>query len=258
MKLYKTIGKQSGTIVFLHGSSSSSKVFTDILQTTQILHTRIAIELAGHGHNNKSSFKEEDFSVLSYCNELITVINEIEDDIILVGNSLGGHLAIEVCQYIKRLKALVIYGTPPVKKPINMEEAFLPEPALQTFFTENPTEDEIATASISAVYNRKHSNVIKEDFLRANPLVRKQIATDIINNSFNDQYKIFTELSIPKYIITGEMDPTVNPIYLEQIKENCREHCSIIPFSNCGHYASLEKPEEFISTIKMISEKAFT
>ncbi len=39
-------------------------------------------------------------------------------------------------------KGLVIFGTPPIKKPVNIEEAFLPVPELQTYLSENPSQTE--------------------------------------------------------------------------------------------------------------------
>ncbi len=257
MKIDKRIGKRKGTIVFIHGSSSSPRVFKEVMESSEIECTRITVELPGHGQNTSNEFKEEDFSFASYCKKLIAAINLFDDDILLVGNSLGGHLAIEIAPKVKRIRGLVIFGTPPAKKPINFDEAFLPVPALQTFFTENPSEIDIELAAEIAVYDKINAKSIKEDFKQANPLVRKNIAFDILNGKFSDQFKIFTTLKVPKFIIAGVNDPTVNPKYLVDVQKKCKTSCEIIKFKNCGHYPSLEKPEEFIETLKEIISKVF-
>ena len=71
-----------------------------------------------------------------------------------------------------------------------------------------------------------------------------------------DEYKIFTQLKIPTFIIAGNKDPTVNVNYLKKVIENTT-NCEFISFKNCGHYASLEKPEAFIETLEYITSKIF-
>ena len=82
-------------------------------------------------------------------------------NVILVGHSLGGHLAIEIAEKIDNLKGLIIIGTPPVKKPMNLEEAFLPIQEIQTFFTENPIHKDIESIVDIALQNKK----VKEEII---------------------------------------------------------------------------------------------
>lgn len=249
-------GQVKGTIVFVHGNSSSSFVFDAVLKSKLIPQTKITIDLPGHGVNADEGNEIRDFSIEVYRAKLIDLLSGIDDDILLVGNSLGGHLVIEVAQEINRLKGLVIFGTPPLKKPLNLEEAFLPVDALQTFFTENPSDANIESAINLAVQNKEHVRDLIKDFKKANPKVRTAVAVDIGEANFLDQYAIFTTLKVPKFIIVGKQDPSVNPKYLELVK-NCAEDCELIDFEDCGHYPSVEKSETFISTINRVVSKVF-
>jgi pimeloyl-ACP methyl ester carboxylesterase len=257
MKKIIKIGAKKGTIVFLHGNSSSNKVFESILNSSEIKQTMIAYDLPGHGESVEEHKNHQDFSYRFYKDALIKNINSIQGAVLLVGNSMGGHLAIEISKQIKNLKGLVIFGAPPVKKPINFEEAFMPVEALQTFFTEKPTDEAIEAAVNIAVYNKECITTIVNDFTKANPLVRKGIYDDIFGNNFEDEYTIFTTLEVPKYIIMGDVDPSVNPEYLKSVKNESEDNCTLIPFENCGHYPSLEKPDEFIETMSFITSKVF-
>lgn len=250
-------GNKKGTILFIHGNSSSSVVFDEVMKSDLIAHSKITLDLPGHGASIKGYDALEDFSVINYRNKQMTFINTIDDDILLVGNSLGGHLAIEISKDIKKLKGIVIFGAPPLKKPLNLEEAFLPVPELQTYFTENPDEDEIESAANVAVFNKKYVNKIIEDFKSTNPKVRKAIVKDITENKLLDQFKIFINLNISKYIIAGSHDPSVNPEYLKMVSDACDGNCELIHFENCGHFPSLEKPKKFTETIYLIANKVF-
>ncbi|MEW4925032.1 alpha/beta hydrolase [Algibacter sp. 2305UL17-15] len=250
-------GSAKGTIVFVHGNSSSSIVFDEVLKSKLISQTKIAVDLPGHGNNAEAEDEVAKFSIENYRAKLIELINTIDDDILLVGNSLGGHLAIEIAEDIERLKGLIIFGTPPLKKPLNLEQAFLQVEPLQTFFTEYPTDIEIEPAIHQVSYAKECVPKLITDFKQANPKVRKAIMTDIAEDKFLDQYAVFTHLKPPKFIIAGKQDPSVNPEYLETVKDNCGESCELIKFDGCGHYPSIEKPEEFIKTLQTIVLRIF-
>lgn len=242
-----------GTIIFIHGNSSSPEVFKKSLESESILQSKIAINLLGHGNRNNDSINAEDFSIKAYSDDILKQLTDIDGDILLVGNSLGGHLAMEIAPKIDRLKGIVIFGTPPLKQPINFEEAFLPVPALQTFLTEHPTNKEITEAITAATYNKDVTNQLISDFKKANPLVRRAIAADVTNANFSNEFEFFTKLEIPKYIIVGKQDPTVNANYTLEVKNKCVGKCDIIEIDNCGHYPSIETPQEFNTILTKIA-----
>lgn len=258
-------GIEKGTIVCIHGNSSSAKAFRKLLKSDKILNTKILIELKGHGDNQNKDYELDDFSFESQKKYILHKLSEINDDILLIGNSLGGHLAIEITNEVKNLKGLVIMGTPPVKKPINFEEAFIPVEALNTYLTENPSKKEITEAVHVAVNKKSKSKMLISDFNRANPLVRKALAIDLTQDKLLDQFSIFTKLSIPKYIIAGDSDPSVNRKYLEHVKNSCQDSscnggdnsCKIIDLENCGHFPSIEKPKQFVKIISDIVKDVF-
>ncbi|MBU2927257.1 alpha/beta fold hydrolase [Winogradskyella psychrotolerans] len=248
-------GSTKGTILCIHGNSSSPEIFQSLL-TDQIIHqTIIAVELLGHSVEHQDC-NIELFSTKNQCKVLSTYINTIDDDIFLLGNSLGGHLAIEIAKDIKRLKGLMIFGTPPVTNPINFEEAFNVVPALNTYLTENPTETDIETAAKVAVYKTEVAPSVSRYFKIANPLVRTALAIDITKNNWSNQKDIFLNLQVPKYIVAGNQDPTVSIDYLKTI-EVLADNCELLFINNCGHYPTLEQPNAFIELLKTASLKVF-
>lgn len=247
---------RKGTIFYIHGNSSSSRVFHNIIHSKKIKYSQIAYDLPGHG-NHQVLNKSLGFTTKEYGDFLLAKIKEIDDDILLVGNSLGGHIALEIAKKVKRLKGLLIFGTPPLKKPINIEEAYLPVPALQTFLTENPETDEIKEAFSAIIFDEKNVVSFVEDFKRANPKVRSTLVTDLQEAQWIDQESVFMELKIPKFIIEGSHDVSVNPNYLKTINNKCNGECELILYNECGHYASVEKPLEFEKTIEYVANKVF-
>lgn len=251
-------GKKKGTIVFIHGNSSSSEVFTEIMNSSKITQSKLALDLPGHGKSIDSYTDEADFSMASYSEKIISVINQINDDILICGNSLGGHIAIEVSEKIPRLKGLVIFGTPPFKKPLNFEEVFIPMPELQIYISEYAKDIEIETAVNTIVFNKKIIEPFINSYKATNPLIRKALAKDFAETRWANQFEIFTNLKIPKFIITGSYDTCIKIEYLLEVVNKCQATCELISINDCGHYPSIEKPEEFIDNIKYITDKVFT
>jgi pimeloyl-ACP methyl ester carboxylesterase len=243
--------KKRGIIILLHGNSSSPKVFKDISSSYSL----IIPTLPGHEiSSNKQVIG--DLSLKFYKKKLLELIHNLKEPIFLVGNSLGGHLAIEIAREVSLLKGLMIFGAPPVKKPINFEEAFLPVEALQTFLSENPTSKEIEAAIDVAVQNDSVKPEIVNYFKDTTSKVRLATLNDIMDKKWSDQYEIFTNLSCKKMIVAPEQDPSVNFEYLKTIACNS-DNINLEQIMNCGHYPTLEKPTEMSKLIEDMAVEIF-
>lgn len=245
------------SVFFIHGSSSSSRIFEKLPHYNKNRFDFYAYDLPGHGGNSEKIVTIEDCSLQVYRDFLINKIKTIDGDKIVVGNSLGGHLAIEIANQIDGLKALVIFGTPPVKSPINFEEAFVSIPEFNVFLTENPSDAEIKNAANVTVYNNKNASLIVDEFKKSNPLVRKAIFADLTQNKLANEHQIFTNLQIPKWIIAGKNDPSINLDYLRAVQQECNSSCDLVVLENCGHYPTYEKPKEFMEILNSIANKVF-
>ena len=256
--LYKTSkGNQKGTIILMHGNSSSRKIYSQFIDDKSIAQSKVALSFTGHDLTDTKGLSEGDSLFEIYSNETIRFINSIDDDILLVGNSIGGHLAIEIASEIKRLKGIVIMGAPPLTNPLNFEEAFIPNEASNTFLQENPTDEDISNSATIAVYDKKNVPETVKYFKQTYPKVRKMLADDLANSRWKNQRDIFVNLDLPKFIIHGIQDPAVKFEYLQEVKDECKNDCSIYTINECGHYPSFEQPEEFSRIMNLITNSVF-
>lgn len=95
------------------------------------------------------------------------------------------------------------------------------------------------------------------EFKKSNPLVRKAIAIDLMENKLLNQYSIFKQLPFPKYIVRGDSDISLDSHYLDTIRNTCDDFCEIIDVEDCGHYPSMDRPTEFIDIIRNIATELF-
>ena len=95
----------------------------------------------------------------------------------------------QIAPRLKRLKGLVIFGAPPVTKPINFLDAFLQCEALNYFLTENPEVEEIKVATETAVFDNTFAEFLINDFKNTDPKVRLALAKDLMDNNWSDRKK---------------------------------------------------------------------
>ena len=244
-------GSREGTLVFLHGNSSSSKVFNDTFASS-IDHTLIRLDFPGHGGSPRDP---QTYDIHSLRSIVIDFIKEkAHEPFLLIGNSLGGHLAIEILPELPDCKGLVIFGTPPLKKPINAEEAFLPCEALNTYFKADYSEEELDTTMAVATYGPNGRELLRDDFIQTDPTFRSAFYHGaMVEGHLLDETAIVASDPRPVYVIQGVQDPTVNVNYIRGLKGITK----IFEINKCGHYASLEEPYQFNSILKKISSEVF-
>ncbi|MEQ8903752.1 alpha/beta hydrolase [Ekhidna sp.] len=233
-------------LVCLHGNSSSSAVFNDLRGAFDDVHT---ITFPGHSGNFYSN-PESDYSL----NELRAfAIRHIPQDkpFILIGNSLGGHIALEVAPSLKNCTGLVLFASPPLKRPLNIEEAFMPTEVLGTFLDAHPTFESIKSSIESLCVDNSIVKLLVNDFKKTDPKFREVLAKSIADGELMDEVKILEKLTIPVYVIHGKQDPTPNIGYIRKLKGINK----IFEIDNCGHYASLDSPEKFIKIIKEVIQE---
>ncbi len=244
-------GKTPGTIVCIHGNSSSMKVF-DHFFSSDFEYSRLRFDLAGHG----DSYRSDDPAMYSYDNyrkNILNLIDEIDDEMVLFGNSLGGHLAIEIAPQVKNLRGLILAGSPPLRKPLNAEEAWLPFPQIQNMFTEVVPEKTVKEMFSLAISNQSVLPTIVDDFLRADSKIRSAAMAEILEGKIPDEVVIFQSLKAKKYILHPLQDPTPNADYMRSIMGDAQ----MIDIENCGHYPSIEQPEVFHKIVSEICKEVF-
>ncbi len=258
LKISKNEGDRNDNIVFIHGIASSSRIFHPLIESEHLAeYNKILIDLPGHGQTIYFGDNSA-YSIENYKQVILEAIKNIPN-VLLVGNSIGGNLSLEISDQLPNIKGIVMFASPPFKSPINPDEIFLRNEALLYFLMEEVPNEAIDSIFQLAVLNKDAIPLIREDFYSCDPRVRSVLGTELLGgNGFSDQYKAFQELSIPKYIIHGLQDPSVNGNYLQELCELSKGIAEFIPVENCGHYATVDQPEFVSLKLKEIADSVFS
>ena len=242
-------------IIFLHGNSSSALLYQPVLDLLDLPYQLHSIEYSGHGKQTQ----KENYSYKMLFEEVLEKMNQISGEKLLVGHSLGGHVAIEIAEKVADLKGLLIFGTPPIANPPNMAEAFLPYDKMTLFATPNPNKSEVDALFKDILNDSASADLAKQAYLQTDPNFREGLATDLMSseNIFQDEAGIFGKLPIKKYVINGMKDQMVNFSYLKQLQNNSETGFELIEMEDCGHYLILEQPEIFAKHVERIAKEVF-
>ncbi|NOZ03827.1 MAG: alpha/beta hydrolase, partial [FCB group bacterium] len=138
------------SVLLLHGNSSSGLSFgRQIDSSLGEKYHLVALDLPGHG-NSEPFTDAAEYSIPGYAAVIAAVAKELNmENAVIVGWSLGGHIALEAHNQLPQAKGFVIFGTPPLAFPPAMETAFLPNPAVNVGFKSEVTEEEAQTYAAS-------------------------------------------------------------------------------------------------------------
>ena len=168
-------------------------------------------------------------------------------DAVIVGWSLGGHIALEAAPAMPAAAGYVIFGTPPVASAAQMGEAFLPNPAMNVGFTASVGRQEARAfaASFTAPRSAISLDEFVADILRTDGEARAGLFASIGEGRFADEVAIASSLRQPLAILQGEGEQLVNLDYLGRltIPSLWRGRVQLIP--GAGHAPHQEAPEKF-------------
>ncbi len=247
-------------VLLVHGNSSSARTWQPVLAGPFGQRYRcMAIDLPGHGQSATAA-DHSAYSLPGYAAVLAGFAEATgAADAVIVGWSLGGHIALEAAPAMPDAAGFVIFGTPPVASAAQMAEAFLPNPAMNVGFTADvsPEQAHVYAESFTAPGSDLPLDDFTADILRTDGAARAGLFASVGEGRFADELAIAADLGRPLAILHGEGEQLVNLAYLEQlhIPTLWRGGVQLIP--GAGHAAHLEATAAFTGLLdQFLSELA--
>jgi pimeloyl-ACP methyl ester carboxylesterase len=234
-------GGDGPSVLFIHGNSSCKEIFSkQFSEPVAAKYRFLAADLPGHGASGRAQGDvRQAYTIPGIAGALIELLQTLgAEESVLVGWSLGGHIAIEMMARLPRLRGLLLSGTPPVPKtPQALGEAFLPNPAMGLAGKAEFTEEE-ARAYCNAVYGENVEAFQLEAVRHTDGRAREAVFAGFLSGLGVDQKATVEGLDKPVAIINGKNEPLVNNAFLEKLnyrnlwggKVHLLEHGGHVPF----------------------------
>ncbi|KAI0482993.1 alpha/beta hydrolase fold protein [Xylariaceae sp. FL0804] len=249
--------KSKPAILFLHGSAASSRMFEPLLDSTELNtnYKLVVFDFPGHGRSSDAPDPNKSYYQYAYAEAALEVLRHHNiTHVIILGWSLGGHVALELVSVLAntdkpvdiRISSIMITGTPPVPK--QSISGFRKDADLSALFNpEAPEEDLIKVAS---VFTKSAPPAwLVEDVLRTNRLTGGTMATKFMEGHCSDQIKIIHDFKGWIAVVNGGSDPILDLDYCDSVCKGAprlwRGEC--IRLKDAGHAPFFDDPQGFLT-----------
>jgi pimeloyl-ACP methyl ester carboxylesterase len=244
---------QDRPVIFIHGNSCSSGTWSNVLDGPFGQRFRcLALDLPGHGNSARAA-DPKDYSLPGYAKTLQDFAQATHaSSAVVVGWSLGGHIALEAAPHLAAATGFVIFGTPPIATADQMSVAFQPNPAMAFTFAPSISPDEARSYAEAFTAPRSSLDLgeIVADVQRTDGAARVGLGASLAEGRYADEVAIASELRRPLAILHGEQEQLISLDYLRTLRIPAlwRDEIQLIP--GAGHAPHLETPEAFTALLQ--------
>ncbi len=247
-------------LFFIHGNSQCKESFYFQLIDSELRenYRLIALDLPGHGG---SSCTESFYSLLGLSKLVTDFITELSlSRFILIGHSLGGHVATHALPDLGHCAGLITFGHPPLggfpdngATPFNMDCALLPLFSKSEWTAE---EEERFYLMTHKEQNKASKEILQKALSDVDPQFRPSFSASVANGMLKNEWDILKNSFTPKMNLYSKSDCLINEKYLKGI-EAFGLFDSFLEFEGLGHFPHIENPLSFNQKISPFLIKAF-
>ncbi|MEJ0084864.1 MAG: alpha/beta hydrolase [Pseudomonadota bacterium] len=235
---YRMYGKGEPALVFIHGWSCDSNYWREQVPLFKQKYTLVTVDLAGHGGTDGN---RSDWTMARFGQDVATALAAVPNQqLILVGHSMGGNVAIEAARLLKG-RVIGIIGVDTFKS----IGAPLPTRA----------QVDAIIKPFEADFIGNTRSIVSEHFFAANadPQLKQKIAYDmslspprvgipalraILEYDFAEPLK---DVSVPIVAINSDLGEPVNEVRIRKLLPKFRQ----VILAGDGHFLMMEDPARF-------------
>ena len=236
------------TFVFIHANSiGAASFYKQMISKEGQKYKFISIDMPGHGASDFSLKPKEIYTLDSIATLMAETINELDvENCILIGHSLGGHIALRMVNKSNKIKGVVLANMSPIKNYNNLTYSYKVNDTFNLFFKPKINENEASKLAQVFVKDNVLADISFVDNIKnTDPNFRFVLGESFKTDNTND-FDLISKINIPIAMIYGEKDKIINLNSLKDtgIEKNLwRNKIQII--SNTGHSSMWENPNIF-------------
>lgn len=240
-------------LVMLHGASASKEAFDRQFEASlATTHRLIALDFVGHGESEDALDPGAAYALGGLAASVEDVLAALGvARAVILGWSLGGHVAIEMMEVAPHLLAgVILTGTPPVGHgPLALLRAFQPRREMlfssKVDFTRHQSE-----LFARLCYGELASPTLFQAIARCDGRSRPIVFRSLTKRTGRSQKAIVEQTDLPVAIINGAAEPVTRLSYLDSLRlpNLWSGACHVI--EGAGHSPFLQRPQRYNDLLK--------
>jgi len=235
---YRVYGSGEPALVFIHGWSCDSNYWREQVPVFKTKYTLVTVDLAGHGGTDGN---RSDWTMARFGQDVATALSTVPNQqIILVGHSMGGNVAIEAARLLKGRVIGIIgvdtfksIGAPP---PSKAQVDAIMKPFEADFI--GTTRDIVGKYFFAANAEPQLKEKIAYDMSLSPPRVGIASMRAVMEYDFTEPLK---DVSVPIVAINSDLGEPVNELRIRKVLPKFRQ----VTLAGDGHFLMMEDPARF-------------
>lgn len=210
-------------LLFVHGNTASKAAFRSLLAEPALAERAwAAIDLPGAGESDDAADPAAAYTIPAFARAVGEAIVGLGlDRPVVMGWSLGGHIAIEAAGQGVPMRGLVITGTPPCGPgPAEMAESFNMEALGEVAIAESPSREVLAGYIRRKLYgeSRPVPDELFEAGYRFDARARSNFANHWLSAVEGHHARtVIAEWPHPIAVIQGDLEPFLDPTLIDRL-----------------------------------------
>lgn len=240
------------TLLFIHGNSHASSSFAKQATCEDLKNFRmIFINLPGHGDSDRSA----EYTLPFFAETISAIVEHLElKNFMLVGHSLGGHIAIHSLGHLSPA-GVFIFGTPPLTKPLDFS-GFLPNAKARALSQDICTDEDIEDFLSELNYSGADRAHALANFKKTDPTVRTKVLQSVGGNQYFDESELIKQFTGKLMVLVSEKENLVNNNYIKQLLAQIDADVKL-GHIQAGHVPQVEKHAEFNEILAEFCQEVF-
>jgi pimeloyl-ACP methyl ester carboxylesterase len=243
-------GDRGPDVVFIHGNSSCRDVFAKQVASPLLADYRlIRFDLPGHGQSSDAPDKFRTYSRPGLADAVTELLGAMKvSRAVVVGWSLGGHVAIEMLSRSKIMTGACLIGAPPTGAV--MAEGFCGRPMNGLAGKGDMTPDEV-DRFVEGVIGETAEPFLRQAVARTDRDFRSMLFAGAARGTGVNQRDVVTSTSVPLAMINGADDQIVNLDYIDDVPFSSLWQGRCFRIGKAGHAPFWQAPDRFNAILSL-------